>query len=1692
MENRLAAARIADNEPIESILPPSNLLSDSLYYWRVTVRNVLGETHGPVWQFTTGFGPLAGSYAVGAGGEFASLQDALSAIQITGIGGSTTLTLSGGVYDAPLVIPPIAGAGESSRLTITAADSLTPPLLCSASATDSSGVIFDGASWVTLRRVHIACGAGAKHAVLLRAGARASELRDAVITGPGASVASGSCVFLAGGSGDDNVIANLHLRGAMYGIRIESPEGSRAQGNEIRDCRIDSVQFGVQLIRQADCRVRGCDIDPNAGSYNEVNGIRVGTTLPGDTIFIHHNQIDQVTTAGVYAVGIRVKTDSAAAVVRLYDNVLFDFRPSGSAQTRALFISSGRVDATANSILIGDLSASGAAYAVYHGALAAQGSLLLRNSILANLESSNTAYNVFCMSAAAALMSDHNVFFGTGSNYRLGRWGSDQSSLAAWQLATAGDAHSLEGDPGFVAATDLHLTAASELAHQNGAVVSYLTDDIDGDARRIPPDRGADEYEFAAPAADLAVIAFLDLQESYSEQHGHVLRAVVQNRGSAAQVGVPVELRFEGDWQDEATVSLAPLACDTVSLTWFTPAAPDTGRLEVRCFLSGDARPPNDSLSAIVAVVSSPLAGTYLLGGTNADFATFAQATAALQTRGVSEPVTFLVRSGVYGEQVTLPLAVGASPECPIHFQPEESLGVVQITTAQIPATVVFNEAHYVTLDGFSIQTISPNVTGALFSSNSDSNAITRCTFTGNWLDASTSSGIRVFGGGNHGNRVSDVTIGGFYYGIRAEGLASAPDTGTCIENCAITTSRTAIRMAYEHAALIRGNQIQTGYPGATGACYGVYLGTGSAGQTVTVDGNAFVGGRGAAACCAIYSVTGNGTAILRNNMIAGWNVTGGDPVYGILIGGGTADVLFNSLWMNDVPGSGPVIGIADSGSAIVTVRNNVCQVSEAQNPAWCLSHLGQTLVSDFNAFHPSAINPLLRLGRWHTADAPALADWQTLSLLDASSVWGDPGFRDSLDLHVRIQAPLLSGRGQALASVTADFDDDARNDPPDIGADEYRYSATAVDCGAAWAEIPEAQYSAGAFCPMAIRVVNFGAYAVDSLHVSLSFDDDAGPDTVIALEAETADTVLLSWRAPDVELRTGLLIARCATRSDVTPQNDSVAAEVRVAGLPLSGRYVVGMDPLEIVPRQFATLAEAVDHLHYRGVNRPVTLEMSGGEHAGPLQLTEIPGASADHPIVLRGSVSEASPSAIRSESGAAAVNLCGTDYISFEHLHIQAAGSCTTAVSLSDSACDNRFFDCEIVGADSSNLHTAGLRIASDGSGENLFENLTISGAFYGIVFSGGSGDETGRGNIVRGCRVRHARYGIHVARQTDGLIESNDVQPGSLSGVAAACYGIYVTGLGDGGSVTIRGNVIHDFADGSGSVSNRAVGVFAAPTVGASALICNNFVYGFANAGSLRINPFYLSSGEISVVHNSVRMDHAGAEAAAVYISTGSGHVLKNNIFMSCVENQTSCGILQAAGSGLVCDGNDIFGASPLFVVGQTGGVSYPTFTAWQAAGYDPAGLSADPVFRGSHDLHILETADVVNGRGVACELVTTDIDGEPRENPPDIGADEYLWQSEASPVQELRIFCAGTDIVLAWNRAAGAGSYHVYAGSTPGFPLDEGNRIATVSDTTFTTSAVEFPLRFYMVTSDDAPIPATTSPEPVQEQGDPRRE
>lgn len=92
------------------------------------------------------------------------------------------------------------------------------------------------------------------------------------------------------------------------------------------------------------------------------------------------------------------------------------------------------------------------------------------------------------------------------------------------------------------------------------------------------------------------------------------------------------------------------------------------------------------------------LAGTYTLGGTDADFQTLAQAVQQLQTVGVSGPVTVQLRPGTY-PAVTVPAIPGTGPNQRVVFISEDG----DSTSAVIRGSLEFNGTRWVSLQRLSL-----------------------------------------------------------------------------------------------------------------------------------------------------------------------------------------------------------------------------------------------------------------------------------------------------------------------------------------------------------------------------------------------------------------------------------------------------------------------------------------------------------------------------------------------------------------------------------------------------------------------------------------------------------------------------------------------------------------------------------------------------------------------------------------------------------------------------------------------------------------------------------------------------------------------------------------------------------------------------------------------------------------------------
>lgn len=215
---------------------------------------------------------------------------------------------------------------------------------------------------------------------------------------------------------------------------------------------------------------------------------------------------------------------------------------------------------------------------------------------------------------------DYNIYYRFDqSGSLIDDNGTAYTSLSAWQTANlAINVHSLEGNPGFVSNTDLHILGA--LPNDVGDTTVVVFSDIDGDVRLasspLAVDIGADEY--APVYDDLSVEKIIGIEGGVCGDSTQAISVVISNNGLQAQSNFDVTVNTSGAVVSSQTVTysgtLASAAVDTVFVTNLNTYGGGVFVIEASTQLTGDQVSSNDTLELTVNIMdkSAPLASAVL------------------------------------------------------------------------------------------------------------------------------------------------------------------------------------------------------------------------------------------------------------------------------------------------------------------------------------------------------------------------------------------------------------------------------------------------------------------------------------------------------------------------------------------------------------------------------------------------------------------------------------------------------------------------------------------------------------------------------------------------------------------------------------------------------------------------------------------------------------------------------------------------------------------------------------------------------------------------------------------------------------------------------------------------------------------------------------------------------------------------
>jgi len=549
---------------------------------------------------------------------------------------------------------------------------------------------------------------------------------------------------------------------------------------------------------------------------------------------------------------------------------------------------------------------------------------------------------------------------------------------------------------------------------------------------------------------------------------------------------------------------------------------------------------------------------------------------------------------------------------------------------------------------------------------------------------------------------------------------------------------------------------------------------------------------------------------------------------------------------------------------------------------------------------------------------------------------------------------------------------------------------------------------------------------------------------------AGTTFRLIFTWQNDD----SGGNSAVPASVDDIFLYSASPAA---LNGIYTINNAVVTSTNLPVSGGNFNSFTDAVNYLNINGISGPVTFNVSAGQIFPENSQIITASGTASFPIIFQKSGVGANPKLIgKNGVGAldACFSIKGSDYITFDGIDVETFSGSTTGnlkmefgyYLLNNSATNGTkkitIKNCKISLDRANNCigifqNVSTVPTSKFGTNSvNTFDNVTIENSFQGMYLSGNAtylddsiqikncfiGGNTafdiGGGNLSNACA------GVWVINQKNCKIFNNTIKNVATINKAD---GIFVNG--GYGICEVYNNKITAIKNNGSASTQFANGIRAdvpAAAAGAQTIrVYNNFISDITSAYSGANTSIRIAKGislqsagggntvsVIEVTHNSVNIDgsnspNCSSSCLEVFTTSGPIYKVRSNIFSNSTVAQTaaakhycwrSTSAASIGNTGSVSNNNNLFVANTTNGFVGNGGVSAGTdfnFASWKATfSQDLNSVSVDPIFNSTTDLHILNP--VLNSAAASASLtayITTDIDGQTRTQPSDIGADEF---------------------------------------------------------------------------------------------------
>ncbi len=1297
-------------------------------------------------------GPMAGVYTIGAGKDFATIEEAMGVISICGVGGPLTFKLEKGTY-GPLTLNQIAGVNSKNTLTFTSVSG------------NASDVVFTGASPVItisnsshVRITHVTVDAlNYTYAIRIMGASKDVQVKCCNIS-LNPKNTSGQYGIYANNDGsirDSVLLVGNRIDGGYYGIYFYggtgSPAAQHGRYNRVDSNTVSNVYYYSIYLCYADCE---------SVSHNVITDRMQNNNTAFYGIYSYYCNQKYVTNNFVNAAYPNY-TGSVAGVYISYSN--YSTYAQSTTDTTYILNNDARVhhassnytypiyaNYTGNTQIMHNsayaTSTGNYGYGIYSWAANPYYCQLRNNNVY--MVGGTTGYPLYCGGTIGYFqMSGNNIYREKGNN--LAYMGGARTTLAQVQNY---DKTATSVMPDYI-----DLAASRQVCSNKGITAAPVTnlyyqkygyrDLLDSVRPSKDVTRGA--YEVTPLVNDARLVTFLEPSSTVlSYGTSTDVKVVLYNRGDSALTSCVIgwdvngvsqtAVKWTGSLYQNQSIAVKLGSLQVLDSTYvITAYASDPNGKK-------DDFPGDNTISIEAQGCVMQLNGTYVVGNSKSADMPFERAVRIIEKCGVSGPVTLKVENGTYRVNMYFSTIIGMSDKTPITVTSlsGDSSDVVIEAAAEAPAMVL----------GYTHNFTVSHVTVSGFSGGSNSTAIQlvggnkHLTIRGCHLNTARLNSQKVADVAVYSDKPSDpdtvlviaqntITGNG---GIYLYGNSSARSYDVRIDsNRILSPYHHAIYTYYYDIRSINNNFIHK--EANESVCqFGIYpqYTYGVARHATTISNNRVHGNY-------FYSL------YMSNNYSMGytsWNIN-----YPLLI--------TNNEFIFTGSNSGYNFTFWNSGGYLIIANNTLIVPQGASrtymmsiwtyNPGHfkCMNNNFVNYGNCTNIFHTNMTNQNTYMDVWDYNNywigngqfSYNGATFKTVSGFsnmlgnnrDANSTERDPRI-----LYADSIAKPTSWAGMLCPpadSVYTDILGMQRSTPTYKGCYSETFNVDAAMMG--FVEPSFESVSAGDPVPVKVSLKNVGKDTISTLTIRWTVDGVAQTPVSLAnmkfASQETREVSIGSFIAGSNRSSTTIVVwsENPNGRPDNNTNTDTIRRNLLVCSKALAGKYVVGPS----AKADFADLGQVVSLLNYCGISAPVVIELESGSYPA-IEMGNIAGASATNTITFTSVIRNREAVVIGAEKSPS-LALKGSRFVRFEDVTIgNTTGSNNlVAVSLSGYIDDVMFRHCNLyayAAATSNNSMVVDYSCNTAANATNYLKNVRfigneVRGGYYGfyLYYAGGN---------------------------------------------------------------------------------------------------------------------------------------------------------------------------------------------------------------------------------------------------------------------------------------------------------------------------------------------------------------------------------